>query len=79
MAKSTKVSKPVSEVNDLQKDLVTEKVTQSPKVKNGEKVKAKFLGLVCAEYGTFYPGDVREIDRDTALELIAAGCCEIVE
>ncbi len=53
-----------------------------PVVEAGEyykKVKVRFLGLICGDFGTFDKGDVGEIALYSARELEKAGKVEIVK
>ena len=53
-----------------------------PIVEAGEyykKVKVRFLGLICGDFGTFDKGDVGEIALYSARELEKAGKVEIVK
>lgn len=54
----------------------------APIVEAGEhykKVKVRFLGLICGDFGTFDKGDVGEIALYSARELEKAGKVEIVK
>lgn len=78
MAASSKAKK-VSEINDLQKDLQAQTVTRNPEQTEENKVKVKFLTMICASYGTFMPGEVGEIPESYVKELVECRKCEILK
>ena len=78
MAASSKAKK-VSEINDLQKDLQAQTVTRNPQQTEENKVKVKFLTMICACYGTFMPGEVGEIPESYVKELVECRKCEILK
>jgi hypothetical protein len=78
MAASSKAKK-VSEINDLQKDLQAQTVTRDPVHTEENKVKVKFLTMICASYGTFMPGEVGEIPESYVKELVECRKCEILK
>lgn len=79
MAKNTRSSKKLEEIQDFVKDLKAENVRQNPVDYNGEKKRCRFLTIICADYGTFTPGEIGEIPAIRATELAALGKCEIIE
>ena len=55
---------------------------KAPIVEAGEhykKVKVRFLGLICGDFGTFDKGDSGEISLYSARELEKAGKVEIIK
>lgn len=53
-----------------------EKIEVKAETKAVKKVKAKFLTLICADYGTYYPESVAEIPEAAFNELLKAGYIE---
>lgn len=78
MAASSK-AKRVSEINDLQKDLQAQTVTRNPEQTEENKVKVKFLTMICASYGTFMPGETGEIPETYVSALVNLGKCEVIK
>lgn len=76
---ATSKAKRVSEINDLQKDLQAQTVTRNPEQTEENKVKVKFLTMICASYGTFMPGETGEIPESYVPELVRLGRCEVIK
>lgn len=79
MAKNTRTSKKIEEINSFEKDLFAENVRQDPITYECRKVKCHFNTLICADYGTFMPGDEGEIPEIVAKELEELGKIKILK
>lgn len=69
-----------AETADIQKVEKVEK--KRPVVEAGDyfrHAKVKMLDLLCAPYGTYHKGDIATIPYRDAVEMAAAGRCEILE
>ncbi len=83
MAKNNTTAKAI-ETADIEavKETAEAVKAKAPVVPAGEyykNVKVRFLGLICAPYGTFDAGDTGEIPLADAKALAGIGKCEIIE
>ena len=78
MAKSTTATKKIEEIQDFAKELKAVNVKKNPVERSDKKAECRFSTVICADYGTFMPGETGSIPQTRAKELAALGKCEIL-